>query len=82
MNALRITVTKTANKYLRYWCIEERMDEPNPLDIWHIVVPWSRDHESIELQFCELTNDAECRCVREDGETRFNINCAIHGKAP
>jgi DNA transposition AAA+ family ATPase len=25
---------------------------------------------------------ADCRCRREDGTTRFNINCCIHGKAP
>lgn len=23
-----------------------------------------------------------CRCVREDGSTRFNINCTTHGKRP
>jgi hypothetical protein len=30
----------------------------------------------------ELMSESECRCVRTNGETRFNINCSIHGKAP
>jgi hypothetical protein len=52
---LRVAERKSTNKYLRYWCVEERIAEPNPLDIWHIVVPWSNDEESIRLKFGELS---------------------------
>lgn len=31
---------------------------------------------------CTCGLEETCRCVREDGSTQFNINCAIHGKAP
>lgn len=34
------------------------------------------------VQACTCRADSVCRCVREDGTTRFNINCHIHGKAP
>ena len=26
--------------------------------------------------------DQVCRCMRDDGTTRFNINCTVHGRAP
>ena len=25
---------------------------------------------------------ADCRCIRNDHNTRFNINCPVHGKTP
>lgn len=33
-----------------------------------------------QCKLCERAIAAfYCRCVRADGETRFNINCVIHG---
>lgn len=37
-----------------WYCVEERCEEPNPKDIWHIVVRWSRDREGVEAELKRL----------------------------
>jgi hypothetical protein len=52
------------------------------------VVKWQRE-QMVSVRNCDCAPEketavatGECRCVRSDGETRFNINCTVHGKAP
>ena len=41
-----------------------------------------RNEDYVRVVSPEDTESLKCRCIRADGETRFNINCVIHGKAP
>jgi hypothetical protein len=42
----------------------------------------ARIREALGVGDRPADQQSACRCVREDGSVRWNINCAEHGKAP
>lgn len=53
INELRLT----SEKRNTWFCVEERCAEPNQ-NIWHIVVPWSKDKQHVEAELKRLWHSA------------------------
>ena len=64
---------KSSSNRNRWFCVQERAPEPNPLDIWYMMNKWTQDKVACE----NLLNDLQkiaigCACKHEWGEIKIN----------